>query len=131
MQGTQEHVDHVEDSASLAGFDDILEALAYIIHKISCEVYFETWVKIFSTFIIFHSCAILLLIKNAFHTNSLINSSTEAKQILSLPLFLWEKVLLYKKRVVLWGAYIAHFFAIDNRQKHVYTKHLPFMTSAI
>ncbi|KAM3751857.1 hypothetical protein ACB098_04G143000 [Castanea mollissima] len=38
FHGTQEHVDHVEDSASLAGFDGILEALAYIIHKISCEI---------------------------------------------------------------------------------------------
>jgi hypothetical protein len=35
-------VDTVEDSASLANFDGIIEALAYIIHKISCEVYFET-----------------------------------------------------------------------------------------
>ncbi|GMY14995.1 protein SIEVE ELEMENT OCCLUSION B-like [Fagus crenata] len=38
LHGTREHVDTVEDSASLADFDGIIEALAYIIHKISCEI---------------------------------------------------------------------------------------------
>lgn len=38
MQGTHEHVDSLDDKGSVASFDDMVEALGHIIHKISCEV---------------------------------------------------------------------------------------------
>ena len=38
MQGTQENADELVDMTSVAEFDGILEALAYVINKISCEV---------------------------------------------------------------------------------------------
>ncbi|KAA8542200.1 hypothetical protein F0562_023352 [Nyssa sinensis] len=36
--GTREHIDPLEDKTILPGFDGILEALAFIIHRISCEL---------------------------------------------------------------------------------------------
>lgn len=38
LQGTHEHVTSLEDNPNLAAVDGMLEALAYVIQKISCEV---------------------------------------------------------------------------------------------
>ncbi|KAM7483127.1 hypothetical protein LguiB_007710 [Lonicera macranthoides] len=38
INGTDDHIDTLDDKAIVAGFDEILEVLAYIIHKISCEL---------------------------------------------------------------------------------------------
>ncbi|KAK2664470.1 hypothetical protein Ddye_003044 [Dipteronia dyeriana] len=45
LNGTSGQVDTLEENTNLAAFDGMLEALSYIIHKISCEVLLITFVR--------------------------------------------------------------------------------------
>ena len=50
MQGTHEAVDSLDEKASVAGFEDMLEGLSHVIHKISCEVGFNARIEQCSSF---------------------------------------------------------------------------------